>query len=72
MRVLTLSRYLNLVFGFMSAITLGGGIPLNVAIERFGASTDMKLEKMKWISGVTINIFNTINISYRPIDWAIA
>ena len=47
MRVLTLSRYLNLVFGFMSAITLGGGIPLNVAIERFGASTDMKLEKMK-------------------------
>ena len=60
MRVLTLSRYLNIV--------LGGGIPL--AIGRFGASTAMKLEKMKWIRGVTINIFNDINISYRPIDWA--
>ena len=60
MRVLTLSRYLNIVFG--------GGMPL--VIWGFGASTAMKLEKMKWISGVTINIFNTINISYRPIDWA--
>ena len=47
MRVLTLSRYLNIVFG--------GGMPL--VIGGFGASTAMKLEKMKWISGVTINTY---------------